>query len=108
MCIIYCTTPTNYATRYRYAARVESAKDRMTYHAFVFLEWDHSHFGTVVELAWKGGVGGYKVGGGHYALASQEHNYCIDAVRSTYEFPNAPHCALHVHALPLVYTCVLL
>ena len=40
---------------------MESAKDRMTYHAFVFLECDHGHFGSIVELAWKGGVGGYKV-----------------------------------------------
>jgi hypothetical protein len=45
----------------RYATRHESAKDRLTYHALVFVEWDHRHFGSVVELAWKGGVGGYQV-----------------------------------------------
>ena len=43
----------------RYAMRHESAKDRFTYHATSLVEWDHGRFGTVVELAWRFGVGGY-------------------------------------------------
>jgi hypothetical protein len=34
-------------------------RDRLTYHSFALLEWDHKKYCTVVELAYLGGVGGY-------------------------------------------------
>jgi hypothetical protein len=34
-------------------------RDRLTYHSFALLEWDHKRHCTVVELAYLGGVGGY-------------------------------------------------
>ena len=34
-------------------------RDRLTYHSFALLEWDHKKHCTVVELAYLGGVGGY-------------------------------------------------
>ena len=43
---------------HRYAQAHESIKDRLTYHALVVVEWDHGDFVTVVELAWRHGIGG--------------------------------------------------
>jgi hypothetical protein len=34
-------------------------RDRLTYHSFALLEWDHGKYCTVVELAYLGGLGGY-------------------------------------------------
>mmetsp|Transcript_11191 Transcript_11191/g.16800 ORF Transcript_11191/g.16800 Transcript_11191/m.16800 type:complete len:517 (+) Transcript_11191:94-1644(+) len=34
-------------------------RDRLTYHSFALLEWDHKKYCSVVELAYLGGVGGY-------------------------------------------------
>jgi hypothetical protein len=45
---------------HRYAVGRESAKDRLTYHSIVFLEWDHGKYCTVVEGALLNGIGGYK------------------------------------------------
>ena len=33
---------------HRYAKQKESAKDRISYHTGVFIEWDHGEYGTVV------------------------------------------------------------
>mmetsp|Transcript_5994 Transcript_5994/g.7276 ORF Transcript_5994/g.7276 Transcript_5994/m.7276 type:complete len:396 (+) Transcript_5994:274-1461(+) len=44
---------------HRYAKLVESRKDRLVYHTGVLIEWDHGQFTTLVELAWKHGIGGY-------------------------------------------------
>mmetsp|Transcript_2926 Transcript_2926/g.6289 ORF Transcript_2926/g.6289 Transcript_2926/m.6289 type:complete len:474 (-) Transcript_2926:89-1510(-) len=45
---------------HRYAVDRESPKDKLTYHSLVFLEWENSPFGTVVEGAFLNGIGGYK------------------------------------------------
>lgn len=45
---------------HRYAKVKESARDRIIYHTGIFLEWDHGEYGTIIELAWKNGIGGYK------------------------------------------------
>lgn len=47
------------AHRYAHGRRGETAKDKVTYHAAVLLEWSHGQFGTIVELAWLNGLGGY-------------------------------------------------
>ena len=44
---------------HRYArGKPETAKDKLTYHSAVLLEWSHGRFATVVELATLHGVGG--------------------------------------------------
>jgi hypothetical protein len=46
---------------HRYAVdRVESPRDRLTYHSICLLEWDHGLYCTVVETAYLNGMGGYK------------------------------------------------
>lgn len=44
---------------HRYAVAKESAKDKVTYHSFVLLEWEHGKYCTVVEAAYMNGMGGY-------------------------------------------------
>jgi len=44
---------------HQYPVEKETARDKLTYHAAVFVEWDHCKFGTLVELAWVNGTGGY-------------------------------------------------
>jgi len=44
---------------HRYPVEKETTRDKLTYHAAVFLEWDHGKFGTLIELAWVNGTGGY-------------------------------------------------
>ena len=45
---------------HRYAVgKRESAKDKLTYHSFVFLEWEHGNYGTILEGAFLNGIGGY-------------------------------------------------
>jgi len=44
---------------HRYAKEVESSKDRISYHTGVLIEWDHGLYTTIVELAWRNGIGGY-------------------------------------------------
>jgi len=44
---------------HRYASAKESAKDQLTYHALLLLEWDHGLYSSVIELAWWNGLGGY-------------------------------------------------
>jgi len=34
-------------------------KDRLSYHSFAFLEWDHGKYGTVAEIGFLNGLGGY-------------------------------------------------
>eukprot|EP00940_MAST-03C_sp_MAST-3C-sp2_P000540 g540.t1 len=53
-----CVRAHHYA--HRYANDHESLKDKLTYHSIVLLEWSHGKFCTVVELAWRNGLGGYK------------------------------------------------
>jgi len=45
---------------HRYYVAKESAKDKLTYHSVVLLEWDHGKFCTLVEGAYLNGIGGYK------------------------------------------------
>lgn len=45
---------------HRYYVAKESAKDKLTYHTVVLLEWEHGKFCTVVEGAYLNGIGGYK------------------------------------------------
>ncbi len=44
---------------HRYAMINEKWKNRITYHSFAFLEWDHGKYCTVIELAFLNGLGGY-------------------------------------------------
>lgn len=45
---------------HRYFVKKETAKDKLTYHSLVLLEWEHGKFCTVVEGAYLNGIGGYK------------------------------------------------
>jgi hypothetical protein len=46
---------------HRYAVdRVETPRDRLTYHSIVLLEWDHGLYSTVIETAYLNGMGGYR------------------------------------------------
>lgn len=46
---------------HRYAVgRVETPRDRLTYHSICLLEWDHGQYCTVIEAAYLNGMGGYK------------------------------------------------
>ena len=47
-----------FSHRYARGAKAETAKDRITYHSAILLEWAHGAFCTVVELATLNGVGG--------------------------------------------------
>lgn len=44
---------------HRYAKIKEGVKDRITYHTGVFIEWDHGKYGSIFELAYLFGIGGY-------------------------------------------------
>ena len=47
-----------FAHRYARGYKKESAKEKLTYHAAVLLEWSHGEHCTVIELATLNGVGG--------------------------------------------------
>ena len=44
---------------HRYAKTRPTSKDYLTFHALVLIEWSHARWTTVVELAWRNGIGGY-------------------------------------------------
>ncbi|KAL7523912.1 LOW QUALITY PROTEIN: hypothetical protein ACHAWF_002036 [Thalassiosira exigua] len=44
--------------RYSTGGRPERAKEALTYHSIVLLEWDHRKYSTVVEIGYLHGVGG--------------------------------------------------
>lgn len=44
---------------HRYAKKVETPKDKITYHTGVVIEWKHGKYLTLVELAYLFGIGGY-------------------------------------------------
>ena len=45
---------------HRYATgNSRQIRDRLTYHSFGLLEWDHGEYCTVVEVGYRGGIGGY-------------------------------------------------
>lgn len=44
---------------HRYPVATETLRDRQTWHVVSLLEWDHGRYTTLVELAWRYGVGGY-------------------------------------------------
>jgi hypothetical protein len=46
--------------RYAMGKKAETQKDKLTYHSFVLLEWDHGKNCTVVEIGYLNGLGGYK------------------------------------------------
>eukprot|EP00536_Pseudo-nitzschia_multiseries_P005526 jgi/Psemu1/318663/estExt_fgenesh1_pm.C_1040002 len=46
---------------HRYAVKNrESPREKLTYHSLVFLEWENSPYGTILEGAFLNGIGGYK------------------------------------------------
>ena len=46
---------------HRYAvSRIETPRDRLTYHSVCLLEWDHGQYCTLVETAYLNGMGGYR------------------------------------------------
>lgn len=46
---------------HRYAVnRIETPRDRLTYHSICLLEWDHGLYCTLVETAYLNGMGGYR------------------------------------------------
>mmetsp|Transcript_2807 Transcript_2807/g.4305 ORF Transcript_2807/g.4305 Transcript_2807/m.4305 type:complete len:570 (-) Transcript_2807:228-1937(-) len=45
----------------------KTIRDMLTYHAAVFIEWQDASYGTIVELAWQNGIGGYKGKSNWYA-----------------------------------------
>ena len=46
---------------HRYAVnRIETPRDRLTYHSVCLLEWDHGLYCTLVETAYLNGMGGYR------------------------------------------------
>eukprot|EP00128_Syssomonas_multiformis_P002151 Colp12_sorted_trinity150504_noHs@9405 len=47
-----------FAHRYAMGDKPETAKNKMTWHAAVLLEWDHGNYCTVIELATLNGIGG--------------------------------------------------
>mmetsp|Transcript_17395 Transcript_17395/g.47993 ORF Transcript_17395/g.47993 Transcript_17395/m.47993 type:complete len:320 (-) Transcript_17395:2392-3351(-) len=55
---------------HRYAMNRESPKDKLTYHSLVFLEWENSPYGTILEGAFLNGIGGYKGKCNWYVLCS--------------------------------------
>lgn len=44
---------------HRYVKKVETPKDKLTYHTGCLIEWSHGRFCTVIELAYLFGIGGY-------------------------------------------------
>lgn len=44
---------------HRYPVATETVRDRQTWHAACLLEWSHGRYTTLVELAWRHGLGGY-------------------------------------------------
>jgi len=44
---------------HRYSVEKESIKDRLTWHVAVALEWNHGKSITIIEVAWRNGLGGY-------------------------------------------------
>ncbi|CAB9505114.1 expressed unknown protein [Seminavis robusta] len=43
-----------------YARVKENAKDKLTYHSCVLLEWNHQEYCTVIEAAWLNGLAGWR------------------------------------------------
>lgn len=68
-----------HAFAHRYPVEKETWRDAQTYHTAVFVEWDHRKHGTVIELAWKNGCGGY---GG-------KSNWCEDKLNAVTNIDNA-------------------
>lgn len=62
-----------HAIAHRYPVEKETFRDQHTWHTAILFEWSHSQHTTIVELAWKNGVGGY---GG-------KANWCEDKLEST-------------------------
>jgi len=44
---------------HRYPVATETVRDRNSWHAAVLLEWSHGLYTTLIELAWRSGLGGY-------------------------------------------------
>lgn len=45
---------------HRYAHEKENAKDKLTYHTLVLLEWEHQQYCTVIEAAYLNGLAGWR------------------------------------------------
>eukprot|EP00927_Polykrikos_kofoidii_P044522 TRINITY_DN38463_c0_g1_i1.p1 TRINITY_DN38463_c0_g1~~TRINITY_DN38463_c0_g1_i1.p1 ORF type:complete len:513 (+),score=75.44 TRINITY_DN38463_c0_g1_i1:51-1541(+) len=48
-----------FAHRYPAAGEKETIKERQTWHAGILVEWSHGRFGTILELGFLNGIGGY-------------------------------------------------
>eukprot|EP00927_Polykrikos_kofoidii_P018544 TRINITY_DN18605_c0_g1_i1.p1 TRINITY_DN18605_c0_g1~~TRINITY_DN18605_c0_g1_i1.p1 ORF type:complete len:472 (+),score=59.26 TRINITY_DN18605_c0_g1_i1:72-1418(+) len=48
-----------FAHRYPSASEKETIREGQTWHTAIFIEWSHGKFGTIVELGFLNGVGGY-------------------------------------------------
>jgi len=46
--------------RYATGGRTESKREKLTYHSFVLLEWNHGEYCSVVEIGYLNGLGGCK------------------------------------------------
>lgn len=55
-----CLATKVYHIGHRYAKKEESDLDKKIYHSAVFIEWEHGEYGSIVELAWLNGIGGYE------------------------------------------------
>jgi len=50
---------TAHMVAHKYTIEYESAKDMITWHTLVLIEWDHGLYCSVFELAWWNGLSGY-------------------------------------------------
>lgn len=57
---------TIHAFAHRYPMEVETMRDRQTIHTGILIEWDHGKHTSVLELAWRNGVGGYNARANYY------------------------------------------
>eukprot|EP00978_Attheya_sp_CCMP212_P029769 scaffold106900_cov50-Attheya_sp.AAC.6 len=55
-----CTNVHMVSHRYALGKKAETQKDKLTYHSFVLLEWDHQQYCTVIEIGFNNGLGGYR------------------------------------------------
>lgn len=62
---------------HRYAVVNEKWKDKISYHSFALLEWDHGQHCTIIELAFLNGLGGYNGRCNHAEVRNKLENPSI-------------------------------
>lgn len=60
--------------RYATGGRVETQKEKLTYHSLILLEWNHKKYCSVVEIGFLNGLGGYKCKCSWYADKDSEES----------------------------------